>query len=197
MVVLLGALWPLERLNTLILSIGRVIAIIALAIMVTLILGQVFFRYALNDAPSWTEEGARFCMLWMTGLIAPLAYRTGGFVAIDMVERALPKVVSSVLSVLLILISLVVLVLALQKGIDNHVFSLSGRGASSSLRLPLDWFGGERIKFRNNWAYASLAVGLVILILVNIEMLLRQLISMGGGADRLTKLTDDDSVRAD
>ena len=82
MSVLFGALWPLERINNVLLGIGRVIAIIALAVMVCLILGQVFFRYVLNDAPNWTEEAARFGMLWMTGLMAPSAMRMGGFVAL-------------------------------------------------------------------------------------------------------------------
>ena len=91
MSVLFGLLWPLERINSVLLAIGKVIAIAALAIMVCLILGQVFFRYILNDAPNWTEEAARFGMLWMTGLMAPLAYRMGGFVGIDMLERALSR----------------------------------------------------------------------------------------------------------
>ena len=44
MPVLLKILWPLERLNTGLLAAGRLIAIIALAIMVCLILGQIFWR---------------------------------------------------------------------------------------------------------------------------------------------------------
>ena len=44
MSVLFGLLWPLERLNTVVLAIGKIIAVIALAIMVALILGQVFFN---------------------------------------------------------------------------------------------------------------------------------------------------------
>ena len=102
MLVLFGLLWPLERLNSALLGVGRVIAVTALAIMVCLILGQVFFRYALNSAPNWTEEGARFGMLWMTGLMAPIAYRMGGFVAIDMVERALPKMIAGLLTLALL-----------------------------------------------------------------------------------------------
>lgn len=188
MAVLFGVLWPLQRLNDVLLAIGRALAIAALAIMVCLILGQVFFRYVLNDAPNWTEEGARFGMLWMTGLMAPLAYRIGGFVAIDMLERALPRLLAGILSLFLLALSLWVLIVMLDKGLNNHVFSLSGRGGSPSLGLPLDWFGGERIRFRNNWMYASLAVGVALLILVNIELILRQIITLLGGSKRLKPL---------
>ena len=52
MSVLLGVLWPFEKFNSVVLAIGRWIAVAALAIMVCLILGQVFFRYVMNDAPN-------------------------------------------------------------------------------------------------------------------------------------------------
>ena len=76
----------LARCNTAILRLGRHLSVIALALMVVIMLLQVFFRYALNNALPWPDEAARFCMLWMTGLMAPLALRHGGFVAIDMFQ---------------------------------------------------------------------------------------------------------------
>lgn len=186
MSVLLSLLWPLERLNSGILAVAKVIAVIALAIMVCLILAQVFFRYALGDALNWTEEGARFAMLWMTGLMAPVAFRQGGFVSIDMLERALPRLISGLLTLVLFLMSMAVLIVAWDKGLNNHVDSLTGRGDSTTLRIPLDWLGGEAIRFRNQWQYASLWVGINLLILVNVELILRQLIKLFGGGDQLT-----------
>ena len=197
MSVLFGVLWPLERVNDVLLGIGRVIAILALAIMVCLILGQVFFRYVLNDAPNWTEEAARFGMLWMTGLMAPSAMRMGGFVAIDMLERALPTFLSRLLTLFLLFVSLSILLIAWEKGLNNHVDSLSGRGSSASLRIPLKMFGGETIKFRNNWQFASLFVGVNLMILVAIELIIRQFIIIGGRGDELILLNDEKTVRAD
>lgn len=193
MSVLFGLLWPLERFNTVVLAIGKAIAVVALAIMVCLILGQVFFRYALNDAPNWTEEGARFGMLWMTGLMAPLAYRIGGFVSIDMLERALPRMAAHVLTLILLAIALWVLIIAWDKGLNNHVDTISGRGCSSSLRWP---FGIEIGKcgnrFQNNYQYASLWVGVNLLILVNLELLIRQFIKLAGQEKKLKPLSVDD-----
>lgn len=198
MSVLFGLLWPLERFNTVVLAIGKAIAIAALAVMVSLILGQVFFRYVLNDAPNWTEEGARFGMLWMTGLMAPLAYRMGGFVSIDMVERALPRMASAILTLVLLSIALWVLVIAWDRGLNNHVDTISGRGCSSSLRWP---FGIEIGKcgnrFQNNYQYASLWVGVNLLILVNIELLIRQVIKLLGHGDRLANLQTEEVGGAD
>lgn len=112
------------------------ISIGALIAMVCFILVQVFMRYVLNDAPNWTEEAARFGMLWMTGLMAPIAYRQGGFVAIDMAERALTPMLSALLSLSLLIMSFAVLLVMWDKGLNNHVDSLSGRGCSSTLRWP-------------------------------------------------------------
>ena len=77
----------LVLLNTFILRIGRHLAWIAIGLMVVIILVQVLFRYGLNSALPWPDEAARFLMLWMTGLIAPSAYRWGGFVSIEMLLR--------------------------------------------------------------------------------------------------------------
>ncbi len=197
MALLFAALWPLERFNTFVLAIGRYLAIGLLVIMVCFILLQVILRYGFDAAPNWSEEGARFGMLWLTGLMAPTAYRQGGFVSIDMLERALPRVVSALLTLALLGLSLWVLIVMLDRGIFNHVLSLSGNGTSPALRLPLDWFGGERIKFRLNWAYSALATGIALLILVNIELVLRQIITiLGRGAD-LKSLSTGELARAD
>ena len=195
MSVLFGLLWPLERINNVVLAVGRIIAVAALAIMVCLILGQVFFRYILNDAPNWTEEGARFGMLWMTGLMAPLAYRMGGFVGIDMLGRVLPRMLAGILGLVLMVITMWVLLVAWERGLNNHLDTISGRGCSSSLRWP---FGieigkcGE--KFQNRFQYASLWVGVNLLILVNLELMVRQLIILAGQGERLTSLTPDEEI---
>ena len=199
MSVLFGLLWPLERFNSAVLAVGRWIAVTALAIMVCVILSQVFFRYFLGNALNWSEEAARFGMLWMTGLMAPLAYRMGGFVAIDMLGRALPRLLAGLLGLVLLLITLWVLLIAWERGLNNHLDTLSGRGCSATLRWP---FGieigkcGE--KFQNRFQYAALWVGVNLLILVNIELLIRQVITLAGQGHRLTPLqADPDVVGAD
>ena len=93
---------PFQIFNYVVLRIGRGVAIVAIALMVVAILIQVFFRYVLNNALPWPDEAARFAMLWMTGLIAPMAYRRGGFVAIDMLVMALPERIGAILSLFLL-----------------------------------------------------------------------------------------------
>ena len=180
--LLLSVLAPLEWLNRRLMPAGSVLAAILLALMVVIILAQVFFRYVLNAALPWPEEAARFLMLWMTGLAAPAIYRRGGFVAIDMLEVALPKRGAAVLQLVLLLISALVLAVALQFG-WKHVNS-GWLFNSASLRLP-DLFGMGVIRVKLAWMYLSIFVGIVLLIMANIELILRSLITLLGGSREL------------
>ena len=180
MVLLQGLLVPFQLWNDTILRVGRWVSIFAIALMVVAILVQVFFRYALNNALPWPDEAARFMMLWMTGLIAPMAYRRGGFVAIDMLLVALPQKVGALLSLMLLIVSGAVLYLAVKIG-WAEVTGFGGRFATSSLYYP-SGDGWEKVP--KAWMMASLSVGVTLLLIVNIELILRTLIKLlGGGAE--------------
>ena len=143
--------------------------------MVIVIILQVFFRYVLNNALPWPDEVARFLMLWMTGFIAPSAYRWGGFVSIDMLERFLPKILSNILVFLILIISLNVLLIGFEMGLKHinagWIFS------SSSIKIPFSLIGGKTEAMKLAWMYMSLPVGIFLLILVNIELILRTILS--------------------
>lgn len=52
-------------------------ALAALVLMVTLIGIQVVARYLWSDPPGWTEEGARYAMVWAGLLGATISFRAG------------------------------------------------------------------------------------------------------------------------
>lgn len=194
--ILLAVLTPLDWLNSHLLRIGRWIGIVAVALMVVAILIQVVFRYVFNNALPWPDEAARFCMLWMTGLMAPTAFRRGGFVAIDMLPMALPRMLGNLLSLLLLLISLSVLVIAVQIGYAE-VTGFGGKFATASLYVPGNLSLSEWIRVPRSWMMMSLFVGVVLLVLVNIELILRNLILTLGGGERLPAIPDADMAGAD
>lgn len=182
--LLLTVLAPISWVNGALLKVGRGIGIAAIAAMVAAILIQVVARYVFNNALPWPDEAARFCMLWMTGLMAPTAFRRGGFVALDLVSGLLPKAAAAVLSLFLLLISLAILVVALPIGF-SEVTGFGGRFATASLYLPTfdGWFRVPR-----SWMMLSLLVGVVLLLMVNIELILRSIVTLLGGRDRLPDL---------
>jgi TRAP-type C4-dicarboxylate transport system permease small subunit len=172
-------LWPFETFNNLVLPIGRWIGIVAIALMVVAILLQVFMRYVLNNALPWPDEAARFCMLWLTGLMAPAAYRRGGFVAIDMLPMALPRALAAALSLFLLAIAGVVLWIGIGIG-WSEVTGFGGKFATASLWLPSPdgWFRVPR-----SWMMASILTGFVLLFIVNVELILRNLLVLLGARD--------------
>ena len=172
---LTSILRPFSAALSFILMIGRNLAWMALAIMVAVILLQVIMRYVFNNALAWPEEAARFCMLWMTGLIAPSAMRWGGFVAIEMLPQAMPKRVGHVLSLILLLLSAVVMYVSIQFG-WNHTFGFGGNFDASAMRIPLDWVGGESVRVKLRYMYGALLFGVVMIFIVNIELLIRNII---------------------
>lgn len=184
--LLLGILSPLAVFNTVAGIIAKHISVIAIGLMVAVTLFQVFCRYVLNNALPWPDEAARFLMLWLTGLMGPVALRQGGFVAIETLHQFLPAFAVRLLSLFLISMMLVVLIVAVQLG-WKHVNS-GWLFASSSLRIPLDWFGMKMVKVKLAWMYMSVFVGAVLMTLVTIELFLRQCIDMFGQSDRLSPI---------
>ena len=163
----------LKEFNTIILRIGRQLAWIAIFLMVVVILIQVFFRYILNNALPWPDELARFLMLWMTGFIAPSAYRWGGFVSIEMLPKLLPKLIENILLLILLSLSLFILIIGFQLGLQH--IKIGWIFESSSIKIPFHLIGGEQKALKLAWMYMSLPVGIFLLILVNIELILRKL----------------------
>lgn len=186
----------LAAINSAILSVGRTIAWVALALMVIVILIQIFFRYVLNAALPWPDEAARFLMLWMTGLMAPLGLRQGGFVAIDTLPRALPGRVANVL--LLVILSLAAMVLVVAIGLGwAHTMGFGGNFDSGSLKIPLDLIGMESIRLKLRYMYGSLLVGVILMLSVTIELMIRSLINVIDPEYPLPQITAETVVGAD
>lgn len=58
--------------------------------MATVVAVQVFFRYVLNHSLFWSEELARFLLVWLTFLGASAAYHRRAHPGIDTLSRLLP-----------------------------------------------------------------------------------------------------------
>jgi TRAP-type C4-dicarboxylate transport system permease small subunit len=174
--------------------------------MVVIILVQVFARYVVNNALPWPDEAARFFMLWMTGVVAPTAYRRGGFVAIDMLVLMMPRVIASFLSIVLLFIGGMVLVVAAQLGWSE----VTGFGGSFKTASLMTFFGMERaasfpfVAIDFGWQpmprshmMASLLVGVIMMLSVTVELLLRQIITMLGAGDDLPVIPESATIGAE
>lgn len=193
---LLAVVSLLGGVNAFLLRIGRAIGVVAIASMVVAILVQVFFRYVLNNALPWPDEAARFCMLWSAGLMAPTALRASGFVSIDMVSHLLPNKLAQLLQVLLLSLSLLVLVVAFRIG-WSEVTGFGGKFATASLYVPTSLDFSQWMRVPRSWMMSSLLVGIGLLVLVNVELVLRSVVLMLGGKDKLPVIEGENMAGAE
>lgn len=208
---LIGLSAALGRVNAALLAAGRWIGCACMAAMVVAILMQVFWRYVLGNALPWPEEVARFLMLWATGVMAPTAYRQGGFVGIDMLVRLLPAAVAALLAFLLLGVALAILVKAWGIGANElcgfvarsplDAFNVPDIGLRFDQRAVCDagwlqavpaflgaWSVAEPagwFKVPRWWMMLSFHICVALLLVVTVELMLRALLRMLGAGDRL------------
>ena len=187
MQLLLAATWLLGQANAAALAVGRWLGALCVGAMVVIILVQVVYRYGLQNALPWTEEASRFLMLWMTGLMAPTAFRRGGFVGIDMILRLLPRVAAAILSLVLLLLSGVLLWVGMRIG-WAEVSGLGGRFALPSISVPIALDLSTWMSVPRSWMMASLAVGVTAMFIVNIELILRAFLTLVGRGQDLAPI---------
>ncbi len=60
------------------------------SVMAVIVGAQVFSRYVLNQSIFWSDEAARFLLVWLTFLGAGVAYRNQGHASIDIIYKRLP-----------------------------------------------------------------------------------------------------------
>lgn len=126
--------------------------------MLAIVMAQVAFRYGFNSPISWAEEVSKTLMVWAAFLVAPMAYRDGTNVSIDLFADALPPSLRRVSELVITCLVLWIVIVFLRESIP-----LVERGMSvsaASVPVPKGIF------------YAILPVSFSWLALVTIERLL-------------------------
>jgi len=74
----------------------RIVAALCLAVLFLLMLAQVALRYTAIGVPAFTEEIARYAMVWMALFATAVAVREGSHIRIDFVPMALSTLAAPV-----------------------------------------------------------------------------------------------------
>ena len=78
----------------------RWIALVSLVLMVAFIALQVVARYGFSAPPAWTEEAARYAMVWVGLLGASISFRAGFDPRLVKLPATLPRPVLAMAAVL-------------------------------------------------------------------------------------------------
>ncbi len=167
------------RLNWLLLNLCKGAAVALLAIMLGIIVTAVFFRYGLNDAIPWSEEIAKFVMVWMTFIAAPIGLKMGAHIAIDALANRLRGRFYFVLQVW-IFGAIIMLMLML---VDEAWFLTLNARIQRASTIDVSIF----------YVYLAMPIGCAILALVAFEFwlnALKGLVNPSRGTDRRTENAD-------
>ncbi|MFY0712224.1 TRAP transporter small permease [Seonamhaeicola sp. NFXS20] len=118
----------------------EIFLIVIFALLVFDVLFQVFSRYVLKASFSWTEEFARFSLIWMSILGAAYLNAKRAHLSMDFLYRKFSdttkKKVSIIIEILIFLFALIVMVI----GGFNLVYTTLHLGQlSGTLRIPLGY----------------------------------------------------------
>lgn len=90
------------------------ITVVLFALLVAIVVWQVFSRQLLANPATWTEEGARLTFVWLGLFASAFVFGERGHVAVEFVTRKFPpkteKVISIIVQVIVLLFAVVLLV---------------------------------------------------------------------------------------
>lgn len=125
------------RLHALLDISGRVTAGVALVGTLIFVLLQVFTRYVLSDPLAWTDEAARFSLVWLTFLGAAFVMGRRQHIAIDMLATAFGVRVEKVFTLVATLVVLVSSAALVWGGISLAITTASLSSPASGIPIPL------------------------------------------------------------
>ena len=124
---------------------------IIISIMALVVFAEVIFRYALLLPLFWTEEFARYCLVWSSLLGAGVALKRGEHIEVSFFSDRLPKGIQmgTALSVQIFIAALLGVIF--WGGVDLVI--LTRHQLSPAMRIPM------------SWPYMAIPVGSLIMLL--------------------------------
>lgn len=143
----------------------RVLLMILLTASAGSIILQVYFRYVMKSALVWSEEAARYSLIWMTMIGAAVAVRRHQHLAIDSLISNFPQKVRKSVEIIIELLTTVTSVLFIYLGI--RMTMVAHNGISPAIKIPM------------SYVYAALPIGFFFMTVFSIERLVMMLKKQG------------------
>lgn len=125
----------MSRLSQLLNRISEVALILILAVLAVVVFLQVIFRYLLHLPLFWTEEFARYCLIWASLLGAGVALKRGEHIAVTIFLERLPSSLVKGATFVARVAVAVMLLVVLWGGIE--LVSITSAQTSPALRIPM------------------------------------------------------------
>ena len=126
----------MKTLDKIVSKFEELIAVIGLSAMTVITLVAVFFRYVLKDPIIWSEEAARYLMVWSTMLGISIATRQKAHLGIDIFISMAPKKIQRGLEIFSTLMMIVMFVFLAIISIVFIQSAIRTGNVSPMLRIP-------------------------------------------------------------
>jgi TRAP-type C4-dicarboxylate transport system permease small subunit len=148
----------MQRISDIVHRITEILLLIFLIAMSVVVFLQVLFRYVLGLPLFWTEEFARYCLVWASLLGAAVATKRGQHIAVTFVMERLPVRLRS--SFRLVALFSVAVILAIITWGGIQLVMVTRAQISPALRIPMAL------------PYAAVPVGAAAMLLHTIVLML-------------------------
>lgn len=150
-----------ERINDRLLILCKWLITGIVGVLAVILIAAVFYRYALNNAIAWSEEGSKYLMVWLTFLGAPIALRHAAHINIDLLIKLFPPRGRQAFYLAINLVIILTMGILLWKGWEFA--ELGARQVASSFNFSMVWM------------YVAVPIGSALTCLVAIELALKAL----------------------
>lgn len=113
------------------------VVIVLTGILVITVLTGVFFRYVIRDSLSWTEELARYLMIWAALLAVSVGIKDKEHVGIQLLIKQFPPIITKLITFVVYLITIVFLAVLTIKG--YQVADRAQNQVSLALNISMYW----------------------------------------------------------
>jgi TRAP-type transport system small permease protein len=134
--------------------------------MVAIIFLQIISRLVLQSSFPWTEEVARFMMIWITFLGTAFAFQYGAHIGVEVFVAKFPKILRSFVQILVGIICFSFFLLLIVKGYELAAGSLVQ--TSPALNIPM------------GYVYAVIPVSGVLMALNLIDVTIKSMFQKNG-----------------
>ncbi|UCD82837.1 MAG: TRAP transporter small permease [Desulfobacterales bacterium] len=125
----------LQRISDFLNRMTEVILVTVLSAMAVVVFLQVIFRYLLNFPLFWTEEFARYCLVWSSLLGSAVAVKRGQHIAVTIIVERMPPALRRVFTIVALISVAVILTVILWGGIQ--LVAITRAQISPALRVSM------------------------------------------------------------
>jgi TRAP-type C4-dicarboxylate transport system permease small subunit len=134
--------------------------ILMFGVMAIVIIAQVIYRFVLKASLPWSEELARYLMVWVTFLGAGVAVRTKGLIAVEAIVNLLPSAVKKAIYYLVTLLSVGLIVIMIYFGFKMTGFVSNQLSAAMQISMA--------------WAYSAIPVGAIVMLMNTVAVIIEE-----------------------